>query len=216
MGLTVFRFLGDLLHLASNVLLLKKMLSTGSCAGISLKSVELYAVVFVTRYVDMLWNISSMYNWLLKLFFLATTFTSIYVMRTRLRHTYDRNHDTFVVSYLLGPCAVLALIVCDHYSLYELVWTFSIILESVAILPQLFLLSRTREADLITAEYIFCLGSYRVLYLLNWMYRVFVEGSSLHWFVWVFGLVQSLLYVDFFYYFIRSKYYGVQKLRLPV
>jgi hypothetical protein len=44
-------------------------------------------------------------------------------------------------------------------------------MESVAILPQLFMLSRTGEAETITAHYLFALGGYRAMYLLNWIYR---------------------------------------------
>ena len=50
-------------------------------------------------------------------------------------------------------------------------WSFSIFLESVAILPQMFLLQRLGEAETITTHYIFALGAYRALYLLNWIYR---------------------------------------------
>jgi hypothetical protein len=39
----------------------------------------------------------------------------------------------------------------------QLLWTFSIYLEAVAILPQLFLLQRTGEADTLTGDYVFCL-----------------------------------------------------------
>lgn len=50
-------------------------------------------------------------------------------------------------------------------------WTFSIYLESVAIMPQLFMLSRTGNAETITAHYLFALGSYRALYIVNWIFR---------------------------------------------
>lgn len=65
-------------------------------------------------------------------------------------------------------------------------------------LPQMFQLHKTGEAETITTHYLFCLGFYRVLYLLNWVYRYMVgvppEGIAV-----VSGLVQSALYSDFFY-----------------
>ena len=40
---------------------------TGGCgAGISLKTQCLYVLVFCTRYIDLLWNFASMYNWCMK------------------------------------------------------------------------------------------------------------------------------------------------------
>ena len=53
----------------------------------------------------------------------------------------------------------------------EILWAFSIYLEAVAILPQLFMLQRTGEADSITSHYLFALGLYRGMYIPNWIYR---------------------------------------------
>ena len=67
--------------------------------------------------------------------------------------------------------AVLALLFNYAYSPFELIWAFSIWLESVAILPQLFMLQRTGEAEAITTHYLAALGLYRALYIPNWIYR---------------------------------------------
>jgi len=37
-----------------------------STAGISLKTQILYVIVFCSRYIDLLWNFASMYNWFMK------------------------------------------------------------------------------------------------------------------------------------------------------
>jgi hypothetical protein len=79
-----------------------------------------------------------------------------------------------------------------------MLWAFSIWLESVAILPQLFMLQRTGEAETITTHYIFALGAYRALYIPNWIYRYFTDGYFDPIAV-VAGLVQTILYSDFFY-----------------
>jgi ER lumen protein retaining receptor len=48
--------------------------------------------------------------------------------------------------------------VLNHeFSLMEILWTFSIFLESVAILPQLFMVQKTGEAESITSHYLFAL-----------------------------------------------------------
>lgn len=77
-------------------------------------------------------------------------------------------------------------------------WCFSIWLEAVAILPQLFMLQRTGEAETITTHYLFALGAYRGLYLFNWVYR-FVDEGHTDWIAWVAGIIQTALYSDFFY-----------------
>lgn len=85
--------------------------------------------------------------------------------------THDAALDTFRLDYLLPPVAVLALIFNYKFTVYEILWSFSIWLESVAILPQLFMLSRTGEAETITTHYLAALGAYRGLYIPNWIYR---------------------------------------------
>ena len=90
--------------------------------------------------------------------------------------SYNPDTDSFPVAYLLVPCAVLGVLVNqDHYSLFEMVWAFSIYLEAVAILPQLFLLQKQGEVENLTSHYVFALGAYRGLYLLNWIFRYFTE-----------------------------------------
>ncbi|CAF1029882.1 unnamed protein product [Didymodactylos carnosus] len=92
------------------------------------------------------------------------------------RSTYDRSHDTFHIEFPIIISAVLSLIWNHEFSVLEILWTFSIYLESVAVLPQLFMVSRTGEAETITSHYLFALGIYRFLYILNWIYRYYTEG----------------------------------------
>lgn len=87
------------------------------------------------------------------------------------RPTHDPSIDTFRMEFLAGPCFVLALIFNYKFSFLEILWAFSIYLEAVAILPQLFMLQRTGEAETITTHYLAALGAYRGLYLPNWIYR---------------------------------------------
>ena len=81
-----------------------------------------------------------------------------------------------------------------------MLWAFSIWLEAVAILPQLFMLQRTGEAETITTHYLFALGAYRALYIPNWIWRYFAETPS-HFdpIAVVAGLIQTVLYSDFFW-----------------
>jgi len=214
MSMNIFRALGDLVHLLSIIILLVKIRATKSAVGISLKSQELYALVFITRYLDIFWNFSSLYLTIMKLIFLSSSIYIVYLIRYKYKATYDREHDSFRSYFLIIPCLVLAVLINAEFSVTEILWTFSIYLEAVAIFPQLVLLQRTNEIENITADYIFALGTYRALYLCNWIYRYFTEPDYVHWIVWIAGVVQTGLYCDFFYYYVISKYYG-KKITLP-
>lgn len=87
--------------------------------------------------------------------------------------------------------------------LVQILWTFSIYLESVAIMPQLYMISKTGEAETITSHYLFALGLYRGLYIVNWVWRFYTE-QFYDWIAIVAGVVQTLLYCDFFYLYITK------------
>lgn len=171
--MNIFRILADLSHLASLFILIAKMRSSSSASGISFKSQFLYMLVYITRYLDLLWTNPTTYVWntVFKLLFLGAQGYIIYLMLNDYRPTHDPNQDTFKVQYLLAGSAALGILLPYKYAVHEILWAFSIWLESVAILPQLFMLQRTGSAETITTHYIFALGIYRALYIPNWIWR---------------------------------------------
>ncbi|XP_020695979.1 ER lumen protein-retaining receptor isoform X2 [Dendrobium catenatum] len=177
--MNAFRLAGDMTHLLSIILLLLKIRATKSCAGISLKTQELYVIVFMSRYLDLFRTYYSLYNSLMKIIFLGTSMCIVWYMRS-----------------------------------HKILWTFSLYLESVAILPQLVLLQKSSNIDNLTGTYVFLLGAYRGLYLFNWVYRFFTENHRVRWIPWLSGLIQTAIYTDFFYYYIRS-WKNREKLKLP-
>ncbi|CDH48683.1 er lumen protein retaining receptor [Lichtheimia corymbifera JMRC:FSU:9682] len=211
--MNLFRLVADLMHLASIIILLLKIRQSRSCVGISFKSQLLYSIVFLTRYLDLFFKFHSLYNTCMKIFFISSSLYILYLMKFKYKATYDANLDTFRIEYLLGGSAVMALVLPYEYSVVEVLWSFSIWLESVAILPQLFMLQRTGEAETITTHYLFALGAYRGLYLLNWVYRYITEDYT-DWIAWVAGLLQTALYSDFFYIYYTRVLKG-RKFELP-
>lgn len=211
--MNVFRLAGDLSHLLAIIILLLKIWKTRSCAGISGKSQILFCIVYIARYLDFFTTYVSLYNSVMKVVFIGASAATIYFMYVKFKATNDTNHDSFRIEFLLVPCALLSLVVNHEFTFMEVLWTFSIYLESVAILPQLFLVSKTGEAESITSHYLFALGSYRALYLLNWVYRYVVESH--YDLIPIFaGIVQTILYCDFFYLYITKVLKG-KKLQLP-
>lgn len=211
--MNIFRLVGDLSHLLAIIVLLLKIWKTRSCAGISGKSQILFAIVYLARYLDLFTTFVSVYNSVMKVVFIGASLATIFLMFAKFRATYDRNHDSFRIEFLIIPAIILSLLINHEFTVLEVMWTFSIYLESVAILPQLFLVSKTGEAESITSHYLFALGSYRALYLINWIWRYFMESH--YDLIAIFaGLVQTILYCDFFYLYITKVLKG-KKLQLP-
>jgi len=134
-------------------------------------------------------------------------------MKFPFQPTHDPNLDTFKIEYLLVGSFVASLVFNYEFSLSEILWAFSIWLESVAILPQLFIIQRTGEAENITTHYLFALGAYRALYIPNWIYRYIADD---YWdpIAVVAGLVQTALYADFAYIYVTKVLQG-ERFELP-
>ncbi|KKA28992.1 hypothetical protein TD95_004621 [Thielaviopsis punctulata] len=221
MSLNLFRIVADMSHFVSILILLHKMRELRSCSGISFKSQVLYFLVYVTRYLEAaadLFSTRSVYNFIFKCLFIGCQGYIIYLMTNAYRPTNDPNLDTFRVQYLLGGSLVLAILFPHFYSFFEIMWTFSIWLESVAILPQLFMLQRTGEAETITTHYLFALGIYRALYIPNWIWRWMSEDPAHYhtdWIALIAGIIQTVLYSDFFWVYYTRVLQG-KKFKLPV
>jgi ER lumen protein retaining receptor len=206
----IFRLVGDMMHLASFGVLLKRMKDSQSCTGISCKTQELYLIVFLARYLDLFLYTVSLYNTAMKVAFIALTACIVCLMRFHrlLKLTNDQDVDDFpYLTTLLPGAFVLGMIFNYEFSLKEVLWSFSVFLESVAILPQMFLLWKLRRLENLTSHYVFLMGAYRTMYVFNWVWRYY-NGENWSWLVVVPGVVQSLLYVDFFYYYIVAQLTG--------
>lgn len=220
MSMNSFRLIGDMCHLLSILVLLLRLRVTKNAVGISIKTQELYLCVFVARYLDLFTTFISFYNFGMKILYISLTSYIIYmVYQTEpFKTNYEKSHDSFRHwEFAVAPCFVLGLItdVMVGFDFIEVFWYFSIYLEALAIIPQLIVLQRYREVENITGNYIFCLGIYRALYAVNWIYRSYHEiGYHHNWVVYICGGVQTCLYIDFFYYYILSKYRG-GKFALP-
>jgi len=210
-------------HVFSIIVLLLRLRVARNAQGISVRTHELFLLVFVTRYLDLFTTFYSLYNSCMKVLYIVTSAAIIYMIRFSepICSTYDKAQDTFLHwKFAVAPCAIVAILTHIFQNgfvvdILELLWTFSIYLESVAILPQLIVLQRYREVENLTGNYIFFMGAYRALYIVNWVYRAFNEPFYQHHFVVYFcGVLQTLLYADFFYYYVKSKAKG-GKFSLP-
>ena len=216
-----------------------------------------------------------MYNTILKVVFLSTSYATIYLIRNQYKHTYDKENDTFRMIFLVMPCFVLACFINYYPNPQEvrdsaaaapsrpalrpltllrracrscgrspstssrwrscrscsccrrrrsvararcpalaappsaaLAGPAAVPLPSSA--PVLRLVGRWQVTDVLTWHYVFCMGMYRAFYLLNWVWRYMTQEGYSDWIVWVAGIVQTILYLDFFYYYIKCKLDGKQ------
>merc|ERR1712032_1737691 len=100
--MNIFRFIADMLHFVAIILLIYRIRKSRNCIGLSCKTQEVYLAVFLLRYMDIFWNFVSVYNSVMKIFFILSTFTIIYAMRYKKPYclTYDQLAMTSHISRL--------------------------------------------------------------------------------------------------------------------
>ena len=223
-----FRFLGDALALASRVAILKKITQTNSLSGLSLKSQVIYLIVYLFRYLDLIYSPFTLFNKItlkmdLSLFLYNTLFKIGYIsfqcyligqFYSKRKYTYSKKFDTFPVVIFLSISLVMALFLKDSTEDFifnipsyvkELLYTASLILESLAILPQLVVSQDSGECEKLTAVSITCLGLYRLSYFIYFYLLKTYDSKRIDTLLIVSSLVQSILYMDFYRVYFKIK-----------
>lgn len=215
-------------------ILVTRLIQSSSARGVSLKSLQLYIIVFASRLISILRHsgylpFDKTGDWfyhvveVLSLMFVST---AVYLVSSKHVASYDDKFDAFGnlhipsklgALYLLVPCALLAAIM--HPSLNnewfsDSAWTLSMYLEAVAILPQLYMFQRKAAdeggaVEWSISHFVFALGFSRVSELIFWIFS-YKELSSTSTSSYVGPLVvftqivHLLIMGDFFYYYVRS------------
>mmetsp|Transcript_106280 Transcript_106280/g.342873 ORF Transcript_106280/g.342873 Transcript_106280/m.342873 type:complete len:305 (+) Transcript_106280:52-966(+) len=192
----VFRYIGDYLHLLGIIVLLATLAKNRSCLGISRSTQILYFLVSLTRYLDLMDHSQHAYLVFFKVTYISTSAIILWVF-WRLDKTYERQKDTCSLAAICIPCAVAAALLSNEVSMLEILWTFSQFLEGFAMVPQYVFCYRERGVQISVGLYVVCLGSYRVFYAANWIYKKvhMPQYSDLH--SWIGGAVNGALFCDF-------------------
>ncbi|KAK1347463.1 ER lumen protein-retaining receptor [Hamiltosporidium tvaerminnensis] len=204
----LFRLVGDICHVYSMIILAQKIKKTRSCSGLSYKTQYLFGIVFYARYIDLFKNIFyfdsflRVYNNIMKILYLSFQSVIIYLIRFKYFYSIDKSLDNVDIRILLIPSAILAFPFKPKTFSFlgffvEYFWTFSVFLESVAILPQLIQLQESGESETLTSQYIFFLGVYRIFYLIGWIFKFFGKVPVNHLLV-ASAILQGMLYTNFF------------------
>ncbi|KAF8247995.1 ER lumen protein retaining receptor, partial [Wilcoxina mikolae CBS 423.85] len=209
----VFRILGDLSHLLSKAILIFTVHHHKSAEGVSLLTQALYALVFLTRYLDLFskYALDVLYNFLFKITYIATSFYILFLMFRIYPRSRESENQWKLTVYILCFSAITAPILYlifkgrnNPWDTRDLFRHFSWILESLAVLPQLTLLAHTSVPTVINSYYLLALGSYRALYIPNWLVR-YAHHEHPETVSVIFGVLQTALYVEFLWIYVNRQ-----------
>lgn len=136
--------------------------------GISGKSQVLFAIVYTTRYLDLVTTYISAYNSVMKVVFLAASYGTLYLMYMKFKATYDHNHDTF--RYIWGDLnfeSGLDFYGLDTLRLIVISWYF--VMRSIRVLNfEIQMFWNYRNKFLYCIKFINCLKLVQMIFVYNY------------------------------------------------
>lgn len=212
-------------------ILLVKTFKTKKATGVSAKSLQLYSITFVCRLFSILRHegylpYDKTGDWLYHVIegmSLAFTVLGIYATMIMYKDSYQKEFDKFGemhipaglgIVYLVVPCFVLACLIhpgLNQDFLSDVSWTFAMYLETVALVPQLYMFQKqtTGVVELLTAHFVAALGFGRILEFIFWIYSyhelAHKSGSNMAGYMALLAqFSQILLMLDFFWYYYQA------------
>lgn len=140
LSLNTFRLSADFLHFFGILSLLYGLVRHRACNTVSLRSQELFLLVYTARYSDLwfggLQRSPSVYNNFFKVSFTFMTIAVVVVIRRQVWGLRVHPEDSALAYLLVVPAAAAAYVYPAAWDRWEILWTFSLYLEAVALLPQ--------------------------------------------------------------------------------
>jgi hypothetical protein len=214
------------------VLLAMKVQNQRSTEGLSSKMLMAYALTLCFRLSSTLHlngylPVDATGDWAYQAIEICSLALVAYLIRCAFvthRSTYQEQHDSFPVSIqnLVMACFVLAVVIhpnLDRWTFFDVMWTTGCYLETVSMLPQLWMLSKIGEVEALASHFVVLSVLARVCSLIFW-YRGFAELRPAHggfnysgWGVMGAHVAQLLLSCDFVFLYMKS--FGRSKMTLP-
>jgi ER lumen protein retaining receptor len=200
-------------------------------SGVSIKTLQLYCLVFFFRLTSIFRHegylpYDKSGDWLyhiIELVAFLVTSSALYGCMVPFKGTYQADLDRFGefnvppgygAVYLAGPALIVAIFIHPSLNsdfLSDVAWTYSMYLESLALIPQLYMFQKQASGvvELLTAHFVAALGFGRMMEFCFWMYSYHElatsAGSKLPGYLALMSQVMQLvLLVDFFWYYFQA------------
>lgn len=205
-----------------------KIFTSKRATGVSIKTLQLYFLVFFFRLTSIMRHegylpYDKSGDWLYHLIegtSLFFTCAAMWGCMGPFKSTYQGTLDKFGefnvppgvgAVYLAVPILILACVVHPNLNsdfLSDVAWTYAMYLESVALVPQLFMFQKQASGvvELLTAHFVAALGFGRLMEFMFWVYSYHElatkSGSRLPGYLALFSqFMQLVLMLDFFWYY---------------
>ncbi len=223
--------LSSLVQMLSFIVILLKVISYESCSGLSYHTVLCYVIILASRLTSTLFyhgylpsdQAGDWFYQLTELFTLLCSVGLLVLMKGKYHDTYDYQHDSLDYKYFVFPALALAFLVhtsLNRNLLTDVMWTFSMYLETAAIVPQLLLFhSKKGQIEKYTSHFVALQGLSRLFSLLFW-YDTYAELNETQsnsfsllqeycgYMVIASQVVQLVIMCDYYYFYFKSLWKG--------
>lgn len=140
------------------------------------------------------------------------------------RHSYQEEHDTLPISPFIPPAVILACFVHGNLNrsfFFDTVWFASLNLETVVLLPQLWMMSKIGgKVNGVSAEFVACQVFSKVMTMTFWMWahtelKTKDGWNVVGWQICGAYMVQLILSADFMFYYVKGFLEGSEAIVLP-
>merc|ERR1719401_2802875 len=195
--------------------------------GVSLKMMECYIAVFFCRLCAIIpfegyLPFDKSGDWLYQVceaVCLCLCGSIVYCCRVQYAPTYDASTDEMNHFYLIGPALAIALILHPHLNNFwpsDVAWAFALYLESVTVLPQLFMFMKEGKAQPHTSHFLAAQALSRLMSFIFWASSFSELSNPDHYikkfvgnWVVVIQLIQLIIMGDFIYHYVRCLQKGI-------
>ena len=211
------------------ICLMYQMQQQRGVQGISMRSLIMQSFVYGFRLSSSTWlkgyiPTDTTGDGLYQLLDLATLCVALYLIYcclTWYKPSYQEQYDTFEIKPLMMFCSAMAVLIhpdLNDRPLFDTLWTASLYIDSVAMLPQLWMIVRAGGAQVLTSHYVAAMALSRTLNFVFW-FNGYPElavledgedgdgvgvGSNLAGYAVVFAhVVQLALMADFVWRYVR-------------
>jgi len=202
-------------------LLNQKVRKQKSCEGLSSKTLEMYCLFLVFRLGSTLFKngylpVDRSGDWVYQVADIGTLLVVLhllYAMHRKHPDTYDKANDSLPIFNFLPACVLLAVFVhgdLNDSPFFDVIWTISMYLDTIAMLPQLYLMMKKGgEVEALTSHFVACLFVSRACSFAFWFYGyVEISPAGSHnaagLMIILAHSLQLFLCADFMYYYVRS------------
>jgi len=193
-----------------------------NAGGLSSKCLEMYIIFFVFRLSSTLIKngylpIDRSGDWVYQTADVVSAvivLQLLYTMHKSLADTFTREHDTLDIFKAVPVCAFLAIFVkgdLNSSPFFDWVWTMSMLLDTVTLLPQLWMMTKQGgKIEVMTAHFVASQCVSRALAFSFWLYgysEIMPAGHTVNiagYSIMVAHSIQLLLCADFMYYYVKG------------